>query len=97
MDENRIGWYFVRILQITKWQNIVKLKKDDGLDHDIDVKNKLPAQLGAFILSNSKRIMINFIREINGFFKQFLTVYTTETPVACMFRKIIGKFHIKHI
>ena len=43
MDENRTGWYFVRILQITKWQYIVKLKKDDGLDHDIDVKNKLPA------------------------------------------------------
>ena len=47
---------------------IVKMKKDDGLDdNDCDVKNTLPAQLGAFILSNSKRIMNNFIREINGF------------------------------
>ena len=31
------------------------------------MKNTLPSQLGAFILSNSKRIMNNFSREINGF------------------------------
>ena len=37
---------------------IVKLKKDDGLDGDNDVKNTLPSHLGAFILSNSKRIII---------------------------------------
>ena len=43
------------------------MKKDDGLDDD-NVKNTLPAHLGAFILSNSKRIMINFIREIDGFY-----------------------------
>ena len=49
---------------------IVKLKKDDGLESDNDVKNTLPSHLGAFILSNSKRIMNNFIREINGFFKK---------------------------
>ena len=49
---------------------IVKMKKDDGLDDDdCDIKNTLPAVLGAFILSNSKRIMNNFIREINGFYK----------------------------
>ena len=46
---------------------IVKMKKDDGLDDDCDIKNTLPAVLGAFILSNSKRIMNNFIRQINGF------------------------------
>ena len=47
---------------------IVKMKKVDGLD-DFDCHNKkiLPAHLGAFILSNSKRIKNNFIREINGF------------------------------
>ena len=37
------------------------MKKDDGLDDDCDIKNTLPAVLGAFILSNSKRIMNNFI------------------------------------
>ena len=47
---------------------IVEFKKDDGLDGDKDVKNTLPSHLGAFILSNSKRIMHNFIREINGFY-----------------------------
>ena len=46
---------------------IVKLKKDDGLDDNNNVKNTLPNHLGAFILSNSKRNMSNFIREINGF------------------------------
>ena len=39
----------------------VRMKKDDGLDDDCDIKNTLPAVLGAFILSNSKRIMNNFI------------------------------------
>ena len=47
---------------------IVKSRKDDGLDGDNDVKNTLPSHLEAFILGNSKRIMIDFIREINGFF-----------------------------
>ena len=52
-------------------------KKDDGLDDDeCDIKNTLPAVLGAFILSNSKRIMNNFIREINGFYNN--NVYYTD-------------------
>ena len=43
---------------------IVKFKKDGGLDcENDDVKNTLPSHLGAFILSNSKRIMNNCIRE----------------------------------
>ena len=44
------------------------MEKDDGLDDDCDIKNTLPGHLGAFILSNSKRIKKNFIREINGFY-----------------------------
>ena len=44
------------------------MKKDDGLDDDCDIENTLPAVLGAFILSNRKRIMNNSIREINGFY-----------------------------
>ena len=47
---------------------IVKMEKDDGLDDDCDNKSILPAVLGAFVLSNSKRNMNNFIREINGFY-----------------------------
>ena len=44
------------------------MKKDDGLDDDCDFKKTLPAVLGAFILNKSKRIMNNFIRELNGFY-----------------------------
>ena len=47
---------------------IVKLKKDAGLEGDNDVKNTLPSHLGAFLLTNSKRIMNIFISEINGFY-----------------------------
>ena len=47
---------------------IVKIKKDDGLGDDCDTKNILPVHFGPFILSNSKRFLKNFIREINGFY-----------------------------
>ena len=56
---------------------IVKMKKDDGLDDDCDIKNTVPAVLGAFILSNSKRNMNNFIREINGFYNN--SIYYGDT------------------
>ena len=56
---------------------IVKMKKDDGLDDDCDIKNTLPAVLGAFILANSRRIMNEFIREINGFYSN--NIYYTDT------------------
>ena len=46
---------------------IVKLALDEGVDNDVEEKNCMPSQLGAFILSNSKRIMNNFIRIIDGF------------------------------
>ena len=46
---------------------ILKLKKDDGLEGHNDVKNTLPSQLGAIILSNFKRIMNKYITETNGF------------------------------
>ena len=56
---------------------IEKMKKDDGLDFDCDIKNTVPAVLGAFILSNSKRIMNNFIREITGFYNN--SIYYGDT------------------
>ena len=57
--------------------HIVRMKKDDGLDDDCDIKNTLPAHLGPFILSNSKRIMNNFIKEINGFYNS--NIYYGDT------------------
>ena len=62
-DENVLDYW-----KIPNGNYIVKMKKDDGLDDDCDIKNNLPAVLGAFILSNSKRIMNNFIRLTNGFY-----------------------------
>ena len=56
---------------------IVKMKKDDGLDDDCDITNTLPAVLGAFILANSRRIVNEFIREINGFYSN--NIYYTDT------------------
>ena len=61
-DENVLDYW-----KLPNGNYIVKLKKDDGLEGDNDVKNTLPSHLEAFILSNSKRIMNNLIREINGF------------------------------
>ena len=71
-DENVLDYW-----KLPKGNYIVKMKKDDGLDDDCDIKNTLPAVLGAFILSNSKRIMNNFIREINGFYNN--SIYYGDT------------------
>ena len=71
-DENVLEYW-----KLPNGNYIVKMKKDDGLDDDCDIKNTLPAVLGAFILSNSKRIMNNFIREINGFYNN--SIYYGDT------------------
>ena len=71
-DENVLDYW-----KLPNGNYIVKLKKNDGLEGDDDVKNTLPSHLGAFILSNSKRIMNNFIREINGFYNN--SIYYTDT------------------
>ena len=39
------------------------MKRDNGFDDDCDIKNTLPAHLGAFLLSISKRNMNNFMRD----------------------------------
>ena len=70
-DENVLDYW-----KLPNGNYIVKMKRDDGLDDDCDIKNTLPAVLGAFILSNSKRIMNNFIREINGFYEN--NIYYTD-------------------
>ena len=49
------------------------------------MKLTLPSHLGAFILSNSKRIMNNFIREINGFYNN--SIYYGETASLCIEKK----------
>ena len=49
-DENVLDY-----LKLPNGNYIVKLKKDNGLEGDNDVKNTLPSHLGGFVLSNSKR------------------------------------------
>ena len=56
---------------------IEKLKNDDGLDGDNDVKNTLPSPLGVLKLSNSRRIVMSFVREINGFYNN--SIYSGDT------------------
>ena len=56
---------------------IVKMIDDAGLEDEVKKLNAMPLHLGAFVLSNSKRIMNNFIHAINGFYTN--DVYYTDT------------------
>ena len=56
---------------------IVKLKDDEGLEDEVKKVNTLPLQLAVVILSNSKRIMNNFIHAIGRFYTN--DVYYTDT------------------
>ena len=55
----------------------MKLKDDDGFEDEVKKVNTLPLQLAVFILSNSKRILNNFIHAIDGFYTN--DVYYTDT------------------
>ena len=71
-DENVLDYW-----KLPNGNYILKMKRDDRLDDDCDIKTILPAALGAFIFINSKRIMNNFIREINGFYNN--SIYYGDT------------------
>ena len=53
------------------------MKDDEGLKDEVKKANTLLLQLAVFILSNSKRIMNNFIHAIDGFYSN--DVYYTDT------------------
>ena len=55
----------------------IKLKDDEGLQDEVKKANTLQLQLAVFILSNSKRIMNNFLHAIDGFYTN--DVYYTDT------------------
>ena len=55
---------------------IVKLKDDEGLQDEVEKLNTMPLHLGAFVLSNIKRIMNNFIHAIDRFYSN--DVYYTD-------------------
>ena len=54
--------------KINHGNNIVKMKDDAGLEDEVQKVNTMPVHLGAFVLSNIKRIMNKFIHAINGFY-----------------------------
>ena len=56
---------------------IVKMIDADGLEDEVKKLNTIPLHLGAFVLSNSKRIMNNFIHAINCFYTN--DVYYKDT------------------
>ena len=54
--------------KISNFNYIVKMIDDKGLEDEVKKINTMPLHLGAFVLSNSKRIMNNFIHAIDGFY-----------------------------
>ena len=81
-DENVLDYW-----KLPNGNYIVNFKKGDGLEGDNDVKTSLPSHLGAFIVSNSKRILNNFIREINGFYNN--STYYGDTDSLYIEKKIL--------
>ena len=73
-DDNILAYWRLPIGNFT-----VIFKKDDGLGGDNNVKFTLPSHLGAFIFSNARRIMNNFIREVNGFYKNIINYGDTDS------------------
>ena len=65
---------------------IVKMIDEPGLEDEFKKINTMPLHLGAFVLSNSKSIMNQFIHALNGFFTN--DVYYTDTDSL-----YIGKKH----
>ena len=63
--------------KISGFNYIVKMIDDAGLEDEVKKLNTMPLHFGAFVLSNSKRIMNNFIHAINGFYTN--DVYYTDT------------------
>ena len=56
---------------------IVRMIDDPGLEDEVKKLNTMPLHLSAFVLSNGKRIMNNFIHAIDGFYAN--DVYYTDT------------------
>ena len=63
--------------KINYGNSMVKMKDDEGPQDEVKKVNTMPLHLGAFVLSNCKRIISNFIHAINGFYSS--DVYYTDT------------------
>ena len=65
--------------RISHGNYIVKIIDDAGLEDEVKKLNTMPVHLGAFVLSNSKRIMNNFIDAIHGFYTTDLYYSDTDS------------------
>ena len=54
--------------EILEKNSFVKTKDDSALEDDVKKVNIMPLHLGAFVLSNSQRVMNTFIHAIDGFY-----------------------------
>ena len=70
---------------------IVKMKDDEGLQDEVKKVNTMPLHLGAFVLSDSKRIMNNFIHAFDGFYTN--DVYYTDTDSLYIENKLWDRLH----
>ena len=73
-DENALDYW-----RLPNRNYFVKMKKEDGLDDDCDIKITPPAVSGALILRNSKPIMNNFTRETNEFYNKKIYYGDTDS------------------
>ena len=56
------------LLILAIFSRIITLEDDPGLEDEVKKANTMPFYLGAFELSNSERILNNFIHPIDGFY-----------------------------
>ena len=64
-----------------------------GIDWIVDVRNCVPAHMGTFALSNSKRILNEFVNALDGFY--YNSVYYQDADSIFIDMLIIGLFPIK--
>ena len=81
--DNRVKEWF----PIKNGNLIVKLEDDEGVDDFDKAKsiNTMPSHFGSYILSHSKRLMNNVIKQINGFYNN--NIYYTDTDSLYIHKK----------
>ena len=65
--------------RISHEKYIVKMIDDKKLEDDVKKVNTMPLHRGSFVLSNSRRIIKNFIHAFNGFYTN--EVYYGDTDI----------------
>ena len=70
---------------------IVKKKDDESLQEKNIKVNTMPLHLGAFVLSNRKRIVNNFIHAIGRFYTNYVYYFIIQIPIVYRDKTNIGK------